>query len=305
MRLAQLDRSIEADPDFAVAYVERAGIYIQELRTPSTAKKLLGREADLETLALDDIKTALKIEPNLGSAYAWLGMIHRYNWRRAEAKDAFERGLELSPNDPAVLTNYGYFLNNIRQHEEAIKLVERALTFDPRNPETHAALAQFRLAAGDYDQAASEFDVAAAGHAAWVLPLTAGLEIIRGKRSEAALHLLNSEMFTMRTESPQWPALTAYMYARLDLVDDTARLLARFDELAAEQQIPAAAEVVAHLARGHEEAALHRLVEAADEKTPYEAFNLLMSIATNVYRDPVLDKSEFAAARQKLRFADQ
>ena len=46
------------------------------------------------------------------------------------------------------------------------------------------------------------------------------------------------------------------------------------------------------------------LVEASREQAPYDAFNLLMGIAANVYRDPVLDEPAFAAARQELGFKD-
>jgi hypothetical protein len=59
---------------------------------------------------------------------------------------------------------------------------------------------------------------------------------------------------------------------------------------------------MAHLARGEKPKALSRLVEAARDPAPYEAFDLLMAIAANVYRDPILDEPEFAAARRELSF---
>ena len=303
-RLDNLRRAIDADPEFAAAYIERAGIYIQALRTPGAAASLLDAETDLERLALDDIEKALEIDPKLGRAYAWLGMIHRYNWRGAASRDAFETALELSPNDPNVLTNYGYFLSNIGSYDEAIEIAQRAAQFDPRNPETRAALAQFYAAAGRYNEAAMALHDVGPGQAPWVLPLAANYEIILGNQSNAETLLRHSERFAMTTESPQWPALVAYNYARLDLADDAARLLARYAVLADQQRVPAAAEILVHLARGDETNALRRLHEAAEEKTPYEAFNLLMGIVTNVYRDPILDKPEFATARRKLRFPD-
>ena len=109
---------------------------------------------------------------------------------------------------------------------------------------------------------------------------------------------------TMTVESPQWPALTAYTYARLNLDKDAERLLARFDQLAANQRAPAAAAIMVHLARGNKPEALNQLVEAARDQAPYEAFNLLMGIAANVYRDPFLDEPEFVEARQQLSFKD-
>ena len=301
-RLDRLDRTIEAAPNFALPYVERAGIYIQSLRTPGAVTRLSGRREELEALALADLNRALEIDPTLGLAYSWLGMIHRYNWRAAEAKAAFEQAIELSLNDSDVLVQYGYFLSNAGQNDQAITMAERALELDPHNPETHAALGQFNAAAGDYKAATESFKAAGQRGAAWVLPLAANIEILLGNESEAARHLHASEPMTMTVESPQWPALTAYTYARLNLDEDAERLLARFDQLAAEQHAPAAAAIMAHLARGETPEALNRLIEATREQAPYEAFNLTMSIAANVYRDPILDEPEFAAARRELRF---
>jgi len=304
VRLDLLDRAIEADPNFAFPYVERASIYIQRLRTPGTAANPMDQRAEQEELAREDINKALEIDPTLGRAYAWLGMIHRYNWRGADARNAFERALEFSPNDPDVLVNYGYFLVNIGQQEQAIGLAERAVELDPYNSETHAALGQFNTAAGHFHRAADDFRKATELGAVWVHMLAANLELVRDNQPEAAKQLLLSEPVAMTATMPQWPAHTAYTYARLNMDQDAARLLARFDELATEQRIPAAADILAHLARGEEEKAFQRLDEAAAEKAPYEAFNLLMSIVANTFNDPVLDKPEFTEARHKLEFTD-
>ena len=107
---------------------------------------------------------------------------------------------------------------------------------------------------------------------------------------------------TMTVESPQWPALTAYTYSRLNLDEDAERLLARFDQLATDQHPPAAAAIMAHLARGEKPEALNQLIAAAEDHAPYEAFNVLMGIDANIYQDPILDEPEFAAARRKLGF---
>ena len=302
IRLDLLHQAVEADPGFALPYVERASIHIQRLRTPGTATNPLDQRAEQEDLAREDINKALEIDPTLGRAYAWLGMIHRYNWRGVDARNAFERALEFSPNDPDVLVNYGYFLVNVGQQEEAIGLAERAIELDPYNSETHAALGQFNTTAGHFDRAADDFRKAAELGAVWVHMLAANLELVRGNQPEAARQLLLSEPVAMTTTVPQWPAHTAYTYARLNMDQDTTRFLARFDELAAEQRVPAAADILAHLARGEEEKALHRFDEAAAEKAPYEAFNLLMSIVANTFKDPRLDKPAFAEARHKLEF---
>lgn len=153
VRLDRLNRTIQAAPNFALPYVERAGIYVQSLRTPGTVTRLSDRRERVESLALADLERALEIDPTLGRAYSWLGMIHRYNWRGHEAETAFEQALELSPNDSDVLVQYGYFLSNTGQNRNAKALAKRALELDPHNPETHAAMGQFYAAAGEYEPA--------------------------------------------------------------------------------------------------------------------------------------------------------
>ena len=302
VRLDLLQQAVEADPGFALPYVERASIYIQRLRTPRTAKNPLDQRLEREELARKDINKALQIDPSFERAYAWLGMIHRYNWRGVDVRNAFERAIEFSPNDPDVLVNYGYFLVNIGQQEQAVGLAERAVELDPYNSETHAALGQFNAAAGHFDRAVNDFKKAAELGAVWIHILAANLELVRDNQSEAAKQLLLSEPVAMTTTVPQWPAYVAYTYARLNLDQDAARFLARFDELATEQHVPAAADILSHLARGEEEKAFQRLEEATAEKALYEAFNLLMSIVVNTFKDPVLDKPTFAVARHKLEF---
>ncbi len=108
----------------------------------------------------------------------------------------------------------------------------------------------------------------------------------------------------MTTDSPIWPANLAYAYSLLNRPDDTARALGRFDELAAAQRVPASAQVLVHLARGEKEEALRALIEAAEEKEPYEAFNQMMHVARNSYRDPTLDEPEFVTVREQIGFTD-
>lgn len=98
VRLDRLGRTIQAAPNFAPPDIERAGIYIQSLRTPGTMPHDSGQRQSIEALALADVKRVLAIDPTFGLAYSWLGVIHRYNWRAAEARVAFEQAFELNPN---------------------------------------------------------------------------------------------------------------------------------------------------------------------------------------------------------------
>ncbi len=62
--------------------------------------------------------------------------------------------------------------------------------------------------------------------------------------------------------------------------------------------------ITVSLARGDDEDAFELLSQAAEDKTPYEGFGLLMRLRANVFRDPVLDQPRFVEMREKLALID-
>ena len=233
-----------------------------------------------------------------------LGQLHRYNWRGSAASEAFERALELSPNDPDVLINFALFLANIGEIDRALSLARRVVELDPYLGEAHATLGEMLSVAGDLESAIESYIRAAELGAEYVHVLIALTETALDNPENAARQALLSEPFTMTTESPQWIANLVYVYARINRPDDTVRALGRFDELASAQRVPTSGQVMVHLARGEKEEALRTLTKAAEEREPYEAFNQMMSVANNLYRDPTLDEPEFVTIREQIGFSD-
>ena len=108
----------------------------------------------------------------------------------------------------------------------------------------------------------------------------------------------------IKADNSVFAAQVAYFYTRLGLHDDAARVLAEFDERAADRTIASASRVIVNLAKGGEEQALDWLSTAAEDREVYLGQNLIMWIKANVFRDPILDQAEFVALREQLGFTD-
>jgi tetratricopeptide (TPR) repeat protein len=84
----EIDKAIQLDSRSALAYVSRG---VGNYYLPSS----MGGGADL---ALKDFDKAIELNPNLAEAYLWKGLALRKSNRDAEARQAFQRALQLDPN---------------------------------------------------------------------------------------------------------------------------------------------------------------------------------------------------------------
>ncbi len=81
-------------------------------------------------VALEELRTATAADPNYALAHSMFGLVYMELRENQLAQQSFERALRLSPNDPDINHNYGWFLCQTRRENEAIKYFLQAL----RNP---------------------------------------------------------------------------------------------------------------------------------------------------------------------------
>ncbi len=302
-----LDRAIEIDPDFARAYVERARLYASRLnQDPGIHEDYDSRRAELECLALRDLRQALALDPSVGAAHGILARIHQFNWRGSEAREAYGRALQLSPNDPEVLMDYAVFCSNTGQTEEALKLGKRGVTVDPNSAEGRMWLSVVYWNFGDLDAALEEM------RRAVVLSPTAGLahlmlgsqESVQGNHAEALKHTQIAEQLLREDTNPAFLGEMASNYARLGHREDAERIFHRLEETAETCRIPSAAWILSNLALGDDEQALDWLNTAADSPETYVGYFGLMRIKLNAMSSPVLDEPRFREVRGRLGYRD-
>ena len=81
-------------------------------------------------VALEELRIAVDADPGYATAHAMFGLVHMELKENARAEQSFQRALRLSPNDPDINHNYGWFLCQSERESESIRYFLQAL----RNP---------------------------------------------------------------------------------------------------------------------------------------------------------------------------
>ena len=100
-------------------------------------------------VALEEVRTALRDDPNSASAYNVLGLIQMDLGDHARADEAFTRALRIEPNSPDVNNNYGWFLCRTKRERQGIPYFLNALKDPlyqaPYKPYTNAGLCSLQI----------------------------------------------------------------------------------------------------------------------------------------------------------------
>ena len=129
------ERALDVDPTYAPAY---AGL--------SDAYNLLGQYRHLpweeaRTEARRAAERAIALDSTLAAAYTALGETHFLAREWAEARQMYEKALELNPNYAIGHHFFGWFLTHRGAHERAIGELRRARELDPLSAIVAADLA--------------------------------------------------------------------------------------------------------------------------------------------------------------------
>lgn len=79
------------------------------------------------SVALDEVKQALQLDPNLADAHSVRALIYTEMGELERAEDSFQRAMALAPNNPDLSNNYGWFLCQNGQERRSIAFFEAAL----------------------------------------------------------------------------------------------------------------------------------------------------------------------------------
>ena len=95
-------------------------------------------------VALEETRAAIKIDPAFMPAYNVQGLVYMELREDTMARESFETALRLSPNDPEILNNYGWFLCLRQEHSRAMEFFARVranpLYATPEKPLLNAGL---------------------------------------------------------------------------------------------------------------------------------------------------------------------
>jgi len=146
--VALLERAVENDPDYAVAWATLSRGYrrqaSQGLR-PFDESYALAREAAYRALAID---------PTNVDAYRGLAFIARgHDQDFAAAARFFQNALALSPADAVTISGAGSMAASLGRLDQATALAEFAVSRDPVSPLAHASLGLVYLHGDRHDEA--------------------------------------------------------------------------------------------------------------------------------------------------------
>jgi len=177
------EQATRLDPDYAVAYAERAEAWawIGDLSS--------GKQKEAWTAAGSDAEKAVAIDPSLAEAHAALGWVRFFiEWKFAEGLAELARAQQLSPWNPTANDLMARVVVYLGQFQEAEKLARQAVELDPLAYQARTSLARILFTEGKLDEAeasarkAAELQPAAAGNHRWQV-----LVAIRRGDGEAAL----------------------------------------------------------------------------------------------------------------------
>lgn len=101
------------------------------------------------TIALDEARQALALDPTLAAAHGLLGLIHLDLGDRAQGEASFNRALQLEPDNAELINNYGWFLCSTGRERESLAWFQRAaanrLYATPALPLQNAGVCMLKL----------------------------------------------------------------------------------------------------------------------------------------------------------------
>jgi serine/threonine-protein kinase len=141
------DQAIELDPEYALAYAERAEAW-------TLLGDLTGQRPTAYPKARSDAEKAVAIAPALAEARAALGFVRCFiDWKFADGLAELKRAKELSPANPTANDLLARIIVYLGRFDEAERQARQAMELDPLSTVTQGNLARVLFYAGKLDEA--------------------------------------------------------------------------------------------------------------------------------------------------------
>lgn len=156
------EKCLELDPNYAPALQGLAAadvlIWLEPTNHPQTSREYANKE--ILDRALDRAQRAIELDRTLPEAYATLGWVLHWQYRRDESFAAFERAYELNPS--LADCRYSLILTHSGRANEGIAAMKRTMRLDPFHaPVCVTWLGNAYYMAGRYDEAFQNLSTAA------------------------------------------------------------------------------------------------------------------------------------------------
>lgn len=146
-------KAIEFDSGFALAHVGLADAYLT-----LSDNFLAGMKAEESTaLAEPLLMRALGIVPDLGEAYASLGLVRQLQNNEVAAEEAYRTAMDLRPNYSRVFRLLGRLKMRQGLEQEGHEWLQKALATDPYSVPVNFDIARYHDRIGDFEGALTRY----------------------------------------------------------------------------------------------------------------------------------------------------
>ena len=289
-RVALAEGAIARDPGYANAYVEKANALTTLARNYSpTSADIADQLAEADAAA----RKAIAVAPRLGTAHTALAQIAQVRLDFANGLRHTKQALTLSAQDPDVLSSASRDLAYLASPQDALRLIDRAISLDPLNGRLYRVKSEVLLrSVRRYQQA-----IEAGRKALELAPEVRNTHIYVG---DALLFLGHPDK--AKAEYEALPSDSGFRLTREAIVvarmGDSAG--ARRKILHVKQQLGASfsyqyGEVYGQL--GDKDRAFAELDNALQVKDPG-----LLALKADAFLDPIRNDPRYAALLRKLNF---
>jgi TolB-like protein len=152
--LVSIESSIKLDPNFALAWVQKADIHNVLTKVGPNTQSVNQRIA-----ALNAVQRAIEIEPDLAEAYAILGSVRLTEGKFIEAATAYGKVTEINPEPLWKTTEYVSLLQDVGYFKKADEILRTALrVVDPLNNGVYQTYMENLAYQGNFQQVEKEWN---------------------------------------------------------------------------------------------------------------------------------------------------
>ncbi len=140
-----LKKTIELDDSFALAYVELASRYLDQIYYEGLhVEKQIAKAKPL-------LNKALELDGSMSHAYRVLAKLKMHSQDFDAGKLAYERAIELNPNNADALGAYGNYQFVVGNVPRAVAYLTKAIELNPKNEQLAIRLADNLLRIGNFE----------------------------------------------------------------------------------------------------------------------------------------------------------
>jgi eukaryotic-like serine/threonine-protein kinase len=146
------EQAIDADPNYALAYVGLSGYYGFMTYSGEISPKEGWPKMEAATMR------AAQLDPNSGivhSHLAIMSLVYKWDWSSAEKE--IKQAIELDSNDAQTYFSYSMYLRTMHRLDEALKAAKRGEALDPLDPNWKASVALLHYYSRNYPAAEEEY----------------------------------------------------------------------------------------------------------------------------------------------------